>query len=109
MSDLTANAIFNDVLPAKLASNDDARDINAVYVFDISGDDGGTWTVDLTQDADFVTEGAAEESDCTIAMKDSDFVDLWNGKLKGPQAVMFGKLKIKGNMGLALKLQSFIG
>jgi putative sterol carrier protein len=41
-------------------------------------------------------------------MADTDFVDLATGKLDGTAAFMSGKLKIKGDMGLAMKLQSIL-
>jgi putative sterol carrier protein len=41
----------------------------------------------------------------TITMKESDYLDMINGKLNGQMAFMTGKLKIAGDMGLALKLQ----
>ena len=109
MSELTAQKIFGEILPNKLSDNESARSVGAVYVFDIGGDAGGTWTVDLTKDADFVTEGASDNAQCTITMKEEDFVKLWEGKLPGPQAFMMNKLKIKGDMGLAMKLQNFLG
>ena len=46
--------------------------------------------------------------DCTITMADADFVAMAEGKLDGMQAFMGGKLKIKGNMMLAQKLQSIL-
>ncbi len=109
MSDLTAQQIFSEDLPNKLSANPDSTAANAIYQFNIDGDAGGTWVVDLTKDADYVTEGESDGAQCTITMKESDFVDLWTGKLAGPQAFMMGKLKIKGDMGLAMKLQSFLG
>ena len=109
MSDLTASKIFSDDLPNRLASNPSSTAANAIYQFNIDGANGGTWTVDLTKEADFVSEGEAANAECTITMKESDFVDMWTGKLKGAQAFMMGKLKIQGNMGLAMKLQSFLG
>jgi putative sterol carrier protein len=39
-------------------------------------------------------------------MKEKDFVDLMTGKINGQSAFMGGKLKIKGNMGMAMKLGS---
>ena len=42
----------------------------------------------------------------TITMKESDYLDMINGKLNGQMAFMMGKLKIVGDMGLALKLQT---
>ena len=107
MSDVTADTIFGEILPKKLASNPEATKANAIYVFTI-GDDR-SWTVDLTKDADFVTSGASEDAQCTITMSEDDFLGLWNGTLPGAQAFMMGKLKIDGDMGLAMKLQSFLG
>ncbi|MBA2663743.1 MAG: SCP2 sterol-binding domain-containing protein [Bradymonadaceae bacterium] len=110
MSDLTAKTIFEEVLPAKLKVNPDkAKSTNAIYQFNITGDDAGTWTLDFTKDEDFVAEGESDAAQCTITMKDSDFVDMWEGRLSGPQAFMMNKIKIAGNMGLAMKLQNFIG
>jgi len=106
---MSATQIFGQDLPAKLEANaDSVKSVNAVYQFNIDGDEGGTWVVDLTKDGDFVSEGPAEDADCIVTMKEGDFVDMWNGKLPGAQAFMMGKLKIKGDMGLAMKLQKFI-
>ena len=97
MSDLTCEEIFGTVLPEKLTGNEKARATDAIFQFD------------LTKDEDQVAAGTHEEPHCTITMKAEDFVELWTGKLAAPQAYMFGKLKIKGDMGLAMKLQNFIG
>jgi len=50
-------------------------------------------------------DGAA---DCTLKMAFSDFDDMINGKLDGMTAFMTGKLKIEGDMGVAMKLQSIL-
>jgi len=47
-------------------------------------------------------------ADCTIKMDFSDFADLIGGKLDGMTAFMTGKLKIEGDMGVAMKLQSIL-
>ena len=49
-----------------------------------------------------------KKADITITIKDDDMVDLASGKLNPQQAFMKGKLKIKGNMGLAMKLGTVI-
>ncbi len=105
----TAKEIFNETLPEKLEGNDKIQSINSIYQFNITGDDGGSWSIDFNKDSDYVSEGEADDPDVTIEMKDSDFVDMWSGKLPGPQAFMMGKIKIQGDMGLAMKLQSFMG
>jgi putative sterol carrier protein len=47
-------------------------------------------------------------ADCTLKMAFSDFDDMINGKLDGMTAFMTGKLKIEGDMGVAMKLQSIL-
>ncbi len=48
------------------------------------------------------------DADCTVKMAFSDFADLIGGKLDGMTAFMTGKLKIEGDMGVAMKLQSIL-
>lgn len=53
-----------------------------------------------------VKAGKHPSPNITLTMKESDYLDMINGKLNGQMAFMTGKLKISGDMGLALKLQS---
>ena len=73
----------------------------SVYGFKIDNDE---WTVDLKSGSGSVAKGSGAKPDCTIIMKEQDFVDLMTGKLNGQSAFMSGKMKIKGNMGAAMKL-----
>lgn len=47
-----------------------------------------------------------KKADCTITMADSDLLALMTGKMNPQSAFFQGKLKITGNMGLAMKLQN---
>ena len=47
-------------------------------------------------------------ADCTLKMAFGDFDDMINGKLDGMTAFMTGKLKIEGDMGVAMKLQNIL-
>jgi len=99
---LKSTVIFNEL--AKRITPDLIQKVNAIYHFQITAD-GAThsWAVDLKNGA--VNMGApTSKADCTITMADTDFVDLMTGKLDGQTAFMQGKLKITGNMGLAMKL-----
>jgi len=81
-----------------------ASDFGATYKFVLDGDGGGTWVVDL-KESPKVTEGDGS-ADCTLSMDATDFVDLLEGRANGQQLFFQGKLRIEGDMGLALKLQN---
>ncbi|HSI96812.1 MAG TPA: SCP2 sterol-binding domain-containing protein [Gaiellaceae bacterium] len=72
------------------------------YVFDI--DDVGTWTVAIADGAITVSEGAGD-ADCTFSASEESFEKIIAGEQNPTTAYMTGKLKIKGDMGAAMKLQ----
>ncbi len=72
------------------------------YLFDIDG--AGQWTVKVEDGAVSVVEGA-EEADATIAASEEVFQKIVAGEQNPTSAYMTGKLKIKGDMGAAMKLQ----
>ncbi len=94
-----------DQMPSRL-NKDAAKGLNAVYQFDLSGDDGGKWAVLINNDQCEVQQGAHAAPNITISMSAKDYLDMVAGKLNGQMAFMTGKLRIAGDMGLALKLQS---
>jgi putative sterol carrier protein len=82
--------------PAKTAG------MNNSYVFDVGG--AGQWTVRVTDGDVKVTEGA-EQADVTISAASETFEKIARGEQNPTTAYMTGKLKIKGDMGAAMKLQ----
>ncbi len=72
------------------------------YLFEIDG--AGEWTVRVADGAVSVSEGA-EEADVTIAGNAETFERIVSGEQNATTAYMTGKIKIKGDMGAALKLQ----
>ena len=104
----TASEVFTEINnriqsdPAKTAG------MNAVYAFDLGGEQPGQYHISLKDGSADVGEGIPENPNITITMKSEDFVDLATGKLDGTMAFMSGKIKIKGDMGLAMKLQSVL-
>ncbi|HET6437745.1 MAG TPA: SCP2 sterol-binding domain-containing protein [Anaeromyxobacter sp.] len=111
MADIASSVkeIFERTLPARLQAKPDVvAKINAVYQFNISGPEGGTWAVDCTAPGGKVTAGAAAQPRCTVASTDKDFLGIVNGKLNPQMAFMSGKLRIQGDMGLAMKLQQIL-
>jgi putative sterol carrier protein len=82
--------------PAKTAG------MNNSYVFDVAG--AGQWTVRVDDGRVNVTEGAGA-ADATISASAETFEKLAKGEQNPTTAYMTGKLKVKGDMGAAMKLQ----
>jgi len=76
--------------------------MNNTYVFDIEG--AGVWTVAVADGAITVSEGASD-ADCTFSASEETFEKIASGEQNATTAYMTGKLKIKGDMGAAMKLQ----
>jgi putative sterol carrier protein len=72
------------------------------YLFEVEG--AGTWRVALEDGAVAVTEGG-ESADVTITASEENFLKLINGEQNPTTAYMTGKLKVKGDIGAAMKLQ----
>jgi putative sterol carrier protein len=72
------------------------------YVFEIDG--AGTWKVDVQDGSVAVTEGGGD-ADATISASEETFEQIASGDMNATTAYMTGKLKIKGDMGAAMKLQ----
>ncbi|MCO4769859.1 MAG: SCP2 sterol-binding domain-containing protein [Deltaproteobacteria bacterium] len=92
----------------QIQANPDALGVNATYQFNLSGDDGGDWVIKLGGDDSGVATGTDESAQCVISMKSKDFLGMIDGSLNPQMAFMTGKLRVKGDMGLALKLQSIL-
>lgn len=86
-----------------------AKKVNGVIQFNIKPD--GVWTVSLKKGAEGAVHAGAPKQgkpDLTLTVSDDDFVKLADGKLNAQTAFMQGKVKLKGNMGIAMKLQSVL-
>lgn len=105
----TASEVFTEINNRLQADPSKVKGMNAIYAFDLGdADDGGQYHINLKDGSADVGAGAPENPNITITMKPADFVDLATGKLDGTMAFMSGKIKIKGDMGLAMKLQSVL-
>lgn len=107
---MTAKDIIETEIPAALKAKPElAKDINSIIHFNITGDGGGNWTLDLTKPSDWVTTGHNGTPKMTITVSNNDFVAIREKKLKAEMAAMSGKLKFKPmDMGLAMKLAKLL-
>lgn len=89
--------------PSKIAT------LKASYQFNLTGEGGGTYHAVFENGIADIGEGPAASTGCTITMSATDFANLVAGKLNPTTAFMTGKLKIAGDMSLAMKLQTVLG
>uniref|UniRef100_A0A6B2L4T8 SCP2 domain-containing protein n=1 Tax=Arcella intermedia TaxID=1963864 RepID=A0A6B2L4T8_9EUKA len=100
-------AVFAD-LEKKIQANPAlVKQVGGTYIFTIK--DEGTWVIDLQNGGGSVKKGtptAEVPGACKIAVAPEDFVNLMSGKLDAMSAFTQGKVKVSGNMGLAMKLSA---
>ena len=79
-----------------------AAGLTATYLFDVEG--AGKWTVDVDDGKVNVREGE-DDADTTFTTSEESFMKIVRGEQNPTTAYMTGKLKVKGDMGQAMKLQ----
>jgi hypothetical protein len=103
-----AQELFDVEIPAGLKKYPEkAREVNAIYLFKISGEGGGEWTVNLTTDPPTCVKGDAGGAQCSIDIAHEDFKTMLSDPNAGMQLYFQGKLKVSGDPMLATRLQSF--
>jgi hypothetical protein len=109
MADITAEQLFNDKIPAVLKQYPEkAREVGAIYGFEITGDGGGKWTVDLLSDPPTCVQGDTGKAQCSIKVTVEDFNAMVANPQLGMQLYFQGKLIVTGDPMLATKLQKLI-
>ena len=82
------------------------KKINGVIKWVVTPD-AGEWCCDLKTGSGSVTQGPSDKkANLTIRISDDDLVGLAEGKLNPQQMFLKGKIKVKGNMGMAMKLNT---
>jgi len=100
----TPQEFFEKILPTRFKA-ERAAGINVVALINVSGVDGGDWTVTIKDQKMQVTPGLYSSPDLTLKMAQADFLELVNGKISAEKAFFTGKVQFKGNIALALKLR----
>ena len=81
-----------------------AKGVHARYQWELSGPQGGQWWIDVDDGKYKMGKGKISNPNVTFVAKDKDWVAVSNGQLGGTWAYMTGRLKIRGDQGLARKL-----
>jgi len=106
---MTAKEIIEKKIAKKLHENPQkAKEINAIIAIELSGDEKGRWVIDCTENPPKIYQDEKAPAQMTIKMKGGDFVKLANGEINPQMAFLTGKIKIDGDLGLAMKLGSLL-
>ncbi|THV02753.1 sterol-binding-like protein [Dendrothele bispora CBS 962.96] len=99
---------FANSSPAEKAEQ--KKKVNGIFQLNVKNDQGteAIWTIDLKKTGEVYKGPAKTKADVTISLSDETLTELASGKLNGQKAFMTGKLKTKGNIMLATKLDGVL-
>jgi putative sterol carrier protein len=81
-----------------------AKGVHARYQWDLSGPQGGQWWIDVDDGKYKMGKGKIDNPNVTFVAKDKDWVAVSNHQMGGTWAYLTGRLKIRGDQGVARKL-----
>jgi len=107
----TPQDIFETEVPAAIRANPRVvKDLNAIIHFNLTGQNGGVWTLDATVTPAVVKAGAIGKPNLTMTVNAGDFVKIRQKKLNPQILTIQGKLKMTPlDIGLAIKLAKVLG
>jgi putative sterol carrier protein len=85
-----------------------AGDLDATYAFELTGPAGGSWTVRVAEGAIAVETGSAADADVTVGASDADWMAIVEGRMDPQLAYLTKKLRVSGNLQLALRLREVV-
>jgi len=107
MAKVANTAEYFDTLADRFLA-EQATGVSATIQYTLAGDGGGEWTVTIA-DGEFKgwEAGGIDSPTLNVMMDAAKFIEMANGDLDGRKAFLTRKLKVKGNIALAQKMQKF--
>ena len=81
-----------------------AKAVHARYQWDLSGPNGGQWWIEVNDGTYKMGKGKIHDPNVTFIAKDKDWVAICHDQLSGTWAYVTGRLKVRGDQGVARKL-----
>ena len=95
-----------DLMP-KAFLPEKAAGVEAVIQYHLLGDQGGDWVVKIGNGVCTVTPGTTEKPNLMLTAEAADYLQIIAGKLNAMSAFAEGKIKLKGDLALAMKMMNF--
>jgi len=99
---LTIPELFDKVARGIQKHPERVSEINATFLFKVSGPQAGMFFIDLKNEPGVHAEERPAE--VVLEIRDRDLLKMYKGVLPGYKAVLCGKLKVRGPLVLATKL-----
>ena len=96
-----------EAMPARVNSTAAAKMHKSIQ-WNITGDDPGVWAIQINDGAARLVPGGVEKAYVTFTVTSKDWLTIAEGKLNAMNAFMTGKLKVAGDMGLAMKVPQLL-
>lgn len=84
-----------------------AQGVDAVIQFHFTGEAESHWAATIKDGACTVAEGETSTPTLSLTADAQDYLDMVTGRMDGMKAFMQGKLKLKGDLNLAMKMLGF--
>jgi putative sterol carrier protein len=101
-SNSTPQQVFDGMRQSFRANQ--AKGVHARYQWDLSGPNGGQWWIDVNDGAYKMGKGKIDHPNVIFVATDKDWVAVCSGQLGGTWAYLTGRLKVRGDQGVARKL-----
>lgn len=111
---MSMDAIWQEIKERLHENRQPYKGMKTTYQIELTGEDGGIYVMKFMDDSAEVYDEASskskgpDEADCSLKMSVKDFKKLLIGDFNSAAAYMMGKLKVKGNIGLALQLENLL-
>ena len=105
MTEITVQELMNRMPKAFMPEK--AEGVDTVIQYHLTGDEGGDWIITIKDGKCTVEPGVAQNPKMTLTADSQDYKDVITGKSNAMQAFMQGKLKLAGDLNMAMKLTNF--
>jgi len=103
MSELQTPKDYIEAMPQAFIP-EAAGEMKATFQLELTGEGGGTWTLDIANGRCRVIQGPVENPTVHLTLSAQDYLAIVRGELDTMKAFMSGRAKAKGNMILLMKL-----